>query len=123
MAKKKILIVDDEKDFCETVKLNLERNGEFQVQTESVAGHALETAKYFMPDLVFLDIVMPDLDGISVYNQFQEDEELRSIPVVFLTAIMSQDEVTHCRGLASEHIVLAKPVKTVELIECIKNNT
>jgi CheY-like chemotaxis protein len=123
MAKKKILIVDDEKDFCETVKLNLEKNGEFEVKTESIAGHAVETAKYFMPDLIFLDLVMPDLDGMSVYNQLQEDGELRDIPIVFLTAIISQEEVAHCKGLASEHIVLAKPVKTIELIECIKNNT
>jgi CheY-like chemotaxis protein len=123
MEKKRILLIDDERDFCETVKLNLERNGEYEVKTESIAGHALETAKYFVPDLIFLDLVMPDLDGMSVFNQLQEDEELKHTPVVFLTAIISQEEVDHCKGLASEHIVLAKPVKTMELIECIKNNT
>ena len=58
MAKKRILLIDDERDFCETVKLNLERSGEYEVRTESVAGHAFETAKYFMPDLIFLDLVM-----------------------------------------------------------------
>ena len=123
MAKKKILIIDDEKDFCAMVKLNLERNDEYEVRVESVPGYALETAKYFKPDLIFLDLVMPDLDGLSVFNQLQEDRELQHIPVVFLTAIMSKEEVEHCKGIASEQIVLAKPIKLADLVECIKNNT
>ncbi|MDD4908278.1 MAG: response regulator [Candidatus Omnitrophica bacterium] len=123
MDKKKILIVDDEKDFGQMVKLNLEKGGEYDVRVESVPGYAIETAKYFKPDLIFLDIVMPDLDGMSVFNQLQDEDDLRGIPVVFLTAIMSQEEVARCKGVASEHIVLAKPIKLDKLIECIKNNT
>jgi len=63
MDKKKILLVDDEEDFCFFVKLNLERTGKYQVFTATNGMEGIRLAKQLKPDLIFLDIVMPKMGG------------------------------------------------------------
>jgi len=83
MDKKRILIVDDEKDFTQMVKLNLEETGKYIVRTENIGRQALAAAREFKPHIILLDIVMPDTDGGEIAHNISLDEELSRIPVVF----------------------------------------
>ena len=122
-ARKKILVVDDERDFTSMIKLNLEARGGYDVRAENKGANAVAAAKKFKPDLIFLDIIMPDLDGGAVLFQLKSDIMTRDIPVVFLTAIMTESEVVSSDSIVSGYPFLAKPVSVKKLIECIKKYT
>ena len=120
--KKKILVIDDEKNFTDMVKLNLDLTDEYDVKTENKSLNALAAAKEFDPDLIFLDIIMPDMDGGEVLAQLKEDVYTRDIPVVFLTAIVAADEANTIGGIISGYPALSKPVSVTKLIDAIKRN-
>lgn len=82
----KILIVDDEADFIELVKFRLARLGcEFLVANDGV--HALSEARLGKPDLILLDILLPDLDGLSVCEILQRQPITKKIPIIFMSAL------------------------------------
>ena len=122
MKRKKILIVDDEKDFTDMIKLNLEATGLFEVRAQNKGSMAVETVKEFKPDLILLDIIMPDSDGGDICFQLRADEKTRYIPVVFLTAVVTDREVNQYDSFIGGHPFIAKPVTVAKLIECIKKN-
>ena len=102
------------------VKLNLERTGEYQVMHETKGRNAVETARAFMPDMIFLDVVMPEIDGGDVLAKLKDNAALKDIPVVFLTAIITDKEASAGDGIVAGRPFLAKPVTTAKLIDCIK---
>ncbi len=120
MEKKKILVVDDEESFAQMVKLNLEETGKYEVMVETKGKEAILTAKRFKPDLIFLDIVMPDVDGGEIVQKMKSDEDLKDTPVVFLTALVTEKEVKSQEGVIAGRPFLAKPVTTQQLIEYIE---
>lgn len=122
MEKKKILLVDDEEAFGRMVKLNLEKTGEYEVKIETKGAQALDSVKEFRPDLILLDIVMPDVDGAEIARQIESEEALKNIPLVFLTAIAKEDEVVSEGGIIGGYPFIAKPVTTEKLIDSIKRN-
>jgi DNA-binding response OmpR family regulator len=123
MQKRRILIVDDEPKFTRMVKLNLERTGEFEVRTENRATAALAAAREFKPDLIILDVIMPNMDGGDVANQIKRDKELSHTPIIFLTAAVTPEE-SGSRGLPSGGaLFLGKPVSVDMLIRCINEHT
>ena len=84
----RILIVDDEGDFVELVKFRLANLGcEFLVAGDGV--HALSQAREFKPDLILLDILLPDLDGLSVCEILRRQPGTKKIPIVFMSALTS----------------------------------
>ena len=122
MEKKKILLVDDNPDITRTISLILEATGKYVIKEENMGQRALETARDFKPDLIFLDFMMPDIDGNEVAAQLEEDDELKHIKIVFLTAIVTKGEVeSGSVDNISGYTVLAKPVKTNELVSCIED--
>jgi CheY-like chemotaxis protein len=121
MAKKRILIVDDESGFTHLLKLTLEKAGEYTVLEENDGTHAREAARNFLPDLIFLDIVMPKIDGGDVASQIKSDPVLKNTRIVFLTAIVSKKEEGSI-GLIGGFPFLAKPVTLESLIKCIEDN-
>jgi two-component system phosphate regulon response regulator PhoB len=82
---KKILIVDDEPDVADLVSYHLKAKG-FQVLTETNPTVSIATARSFLPDLVILDIMMPDLNGMQVCRILRADPRLAHVPIIFLTA-------------------------------------
>src|SRR5687768_9940814 len=92
MVKKKILVVDDEASITRLLKLNLEK-GAYVVRTENEGTKALAAAKDFKPDLILLDVMMPDIDGGDVAAIIQADPLLCAVPIVFLTAAVKKEEV------------------------------
>jgi len=121
-AKKKILIVDDEVDFTNLVKMGFEETGEYEVKTENRGSQALAAARQFMPDIVILDVMMPDADGGSIAKQFEADFQLNTIPIVFLTAIVTEGEITSGKSSIGNHPVIAKPITMKNLIKQIEKN-
>jgi CheY-like chemotaxis protein len=116
-----ILIIDDNHDFTPAAKLALEKTGSYFVCEENDATKAHQTAQNSKPDLILLDIAMPQTDGGEVAARIQTDPALRRIPVVFLTALVTKAETKS--GLRIEgHPFLAKPISFPELIEGIEEN-
>ena len=119
MARHKILMVDDEEGFSTLVQLNLEETGNYEVHIESDALKAVEVVEYYRPDLILLDVIMPKKSGREIARELQENDRTKAIPIVFLTATVSRDEVIDHGGLIGGHPVLAKPAELNELIECL----
>ncbi len=117
---KKILLIDDEEDFCHFVKLNLEDTGKFEVSTATNGSEGLELAKEKRPDLILLDLLMPIMDGSEVAEHLLKDEATKNIPIVFVTALTRKKEVDSHYGTIGGRTFLAKPVTPEELIKCIE---
>jgi len=122
MTKQRILLIDDEKSFTQMLKLNLEMSGFYEVREENRGVYALAAAREFEPDLIFLDIMMPDIDGDEVAAQLKADPQLRECSIVFLTAVASKQEVENHNGFIGGHSFLAKPASTGEVIQCIRKH-
>ena len=123
VKKKKILIVDDEESFTHVVKLNLEATGSYEVCVENNSLAAIDTARKFRPDFIFLDIIMTGKEGSEIANELVGDSVLQSTPYAFLTATVTPEEVNTFRGTIGGHSFLAKPVDTQQMIQCIENRT
>jgi CheY-like chemotaxis protein len=119
--KKKILVIDDEEDFCFFVKLNLEKTGKFDVLTATNGTMGIMMASEKHPDLILLDIIMPEISGGQIAEQLLEDPKTRDIPVLFVTAIASRREVQSHEGIIGGRQFIAKPVTPQEIL--IKVNT
>jgi DNA-binding response OmpR family regulator len=112
---KKILIVDDEERMLRFIRLNLEHDG-FQV-IEAVKGHeALDKMRTGMPDLILLDIMLPDLDGFEVLKMVRE---ISSIPIIMLTAKGEEDDRVKGLELGADDYV-TKPFSPRELVSRVK---
>jgi CheY-like chemotaxis protein len=118
MKPKHILIVDDEASFTRLLKVNLEARTGHTVTTVNRAHEALAAARRQKPDLIFLDVIMPALDGGELAAQLQADPGLRGVPIVFLTATVSHHEAA--KGVTNSGFgLLAKPVTLAELLACV----
>lgn len=120
-ALKKILMVDDEEDFCFFVKNHLERTGRFEVRTVSHGRAALKESRSFQPDLILLDIIMPDISGDEVAESLLEDPDTREIPFVFLSALASQlqeRDDSPVKKIGGRHFI-GKPISKGRLLEAI----
>jgi len=118
--KKRILVVDDEVALTRIIKLNLERAGNYEVRTENMGSMAIPAAKEFKPDLIFLDVMMPDMGGEDVVALLKEDPVLSNIALIFLTAIVTKEETQSIETDIGGNLFLAKPVNTKDLIATIE---
>ena len=119
--KRRILIVDSDPNTTHLVKVLLERTGRYLVLEENDATEAHQSARNFRPDLILLDIVMPETDGGEIAAQVEADPELHNTPIVFLTALVTRAEAKS--GLSIQgHSFLAKPVSIPELINAIEQH-
>jgi two-component system response regulator VicR len=85
MAEKVVVCIEDEPEMIELVKLILERKG-FNIVGAVGGQEGLDTVRELKPDLVLLDLMMPDMDGWEVYQKMKADDELKNIPVIVVTA-------------------------------------
>lgn len=115
MSKYKILVVDDEKRMVRFIQLNLEQDG-FQVITAYNGNEALEQVRTQLPDLVLLDIMMPDIDGFEVLKKIRE---VNDVPVIMLTAKGEEDDRVKGLELGADDYI-TKPFSPRELVSRIK---
>lgn len=114
----KILLVDDEKDILELIKYNLERE-EFEVQTAANGKEAIEIAKKFRPDLILLDVMMPEMDGIETCTILRGMPEMKSTLIAFLTA--RGEDYSQIAGFDSgADDYITKPIKPRVLVSRVK---
>lgn len=118
MEKKKILLVDDNVDFTTLLKAQLENTGRYEVRVENQASRGFPAAKDFAPDLILLDVDMPEMDGTEVAEQIMEDPEIK-VPIVFLTSIINEKEVESHRGLIGGRRFLSKGSSAQSIIESV----
>jgi len=120
-VKRKVLLVDDEVAFTRMTKINLDRSGNYETHIVNDSTQAVAAVKKNKPDIIFLDVMMPGLDGGEVASLLREDPELSNIPIVFLTAIVSKEEIAQDGGSQiGGNEFLAKPIKIHEMIETIE---
>ncbi len=112
---KKILVVDDEKDVLFMLEKRLTAEG-YSVITTTNGTNAIALAKSQHPDIIILDIVMPGMDGGEVAAKLREHPLTRSIPVIFLTVLLSKEEEHQENHMIGSNITLAKPFDTEELL-------
>ncbi len=118
MAKKTILVVDDEKDLLDLIEYNLKKEG-FNVLKAENGEEGIAIAKESKPDLVLLDIMMPKMDGLETVEIMRKDDDLKRMPIIFLTA--RSDEKTEVEGLnKGGDDYITKPISTTKLISRIK---
>jgi DNA-binding response OmpR family regulator len=115
---KKIVLIEDDVDLFALLKYNLEKEG-FSVTGSQTGKGAMELCRRARPDLVLLDIMLPDSDGLDICKSLRNDPELMAVPIIFLTARASEtDRIVGLELGANDYIV--KPFFIRELIARIK---
>src|ERR1700746_1597099 len=115
---KKIVLIEDDSDLFSLLKYNLEKEG-FAMSGLQTGKGALELCRQFRPDLVLLDIMLPDSDGLDICKSIRRDPDLSAVPIIFLTARASEtDRIVGLELGANDYVV--KPFFIRELIARIK---
>jgi CheY-like chemotaxis protein len=109
MSAVRILYVDDEPDIREVVKISLSLDPEFCVRSCSCGHDAIATAAEWSPDLVLLDVMMPEMDGPATLACLRKNPKTSGIPVIFMTARAQQRELQHFHALGADGVIL-KPL-------------
>ncbi len=115
MDKKKILIVDDETDVLSVLEKTLSTEG-YSIITADNGNDAIMSAKSNHPDLIILDILMPDIDGAEVAARLKENPETKDIPVMFQTCLVSKDGDNEASRVIAGHVFVAKPYSMAALL-------
>ena len=115
-----ILVVDDSKPVSEYVQVVLEERG-YKTITANNGSQAMVMAVEYRPDLILLDIMMPDVDGYTICSQLKADRKTRDIPVIFLSALNSQfDKIKAFKCGAVDFVT--KPIQVEELTARVKSH-
>jgi two-component system alkaline phosphatase synthesis response regulator PhoP len=121
--KKRILVVDDEPDFCSIVQGQLEKEG-FEVELAYNGIEGMEKVQANPPDAIVLDVMMPEKDGYEMCRELKSDENLCDIPVLLLTAVASHVTSTrysHADGMSTEaDDYIAKPASAEQILQSLK---
>lgn len=117
--KNRILAVDDEEDIVELVRYNLEREG-YETLSAFSGKEALEIISKKRPDLIVLDLMLPDLDGLEITRRLKRDEELKDIPIVMLTAKGEEADVVVGLELGADDYIV-KPFSPRILVARVKS--
>ena len=119
--KLRILIVDDNPRFSHSARLILQESGQYVVCEENDAASAVETARSFRPDLILLDLIMPQLDGAQVATQLESDWALHGVPIVFVTGLVTPSEARNGQRIDG-HRVVSKPVSGSHLLRVVEES-
>ena len=107
---KKILIIDDEEDFCYFVKANLQLISNYEILVANRGKKGIRLVRKEKPDLVLLDVMMPGMDGFEVLKRLKKSEETQYIPIIMLTAKNEDESKIKAAGLYCEDYIV-KPVE------------
>ena len=115
---KKIVLAEDEPQIARLIKFKLEKEG-FEIEWKDNGEDAFNAIKEIKPDLALLDVMMPVMDGYQVLKKVKEDDNLKHIPVIMLTAKGQERDVVKGFDLGSEDYIV-KPFRPAELVARIK---
>ena len=118
MPRRVVVCIEDEQDVTELIRIIVQRQG-FEFKAESTGEKGLQTVQQTKPDLVLLDLMMPGLDGWTVYDRLKADPETAHIPIIVVTARAYYDpRVAQMRTANADNLV-TKPFGPAQLIETI----
>jgi two-component system, OmpR family, response regulator VicR len=117
---KRILCIEDEAEMIDLMQLILSRKG-YQVSGAAGGQEGLEKVRTEMPDLVLLDLMMPDMGGWEVYQQMKSDEKMKDIPVIIVTAKAQSIDKVLGLYIAKVDDYIAKPFSPSELIDSVEH--
>lgn len=115
-GKKKLLIVDDEQDLVELMADAFDRDGRFEIRTANNGFDAGMQVKEFRPDIVVLDVMLPDINGKEVCQRVRSDSTLDSVKIICISGMIEQDKVGDLRAAGADDF-MQKPFTVERLIE------
>lgn len=108
-----ILVIDDEPDNFDVVETLLDSEN-YQMYYAPSGQQALDRLKSFQPDVILLDVMMPDLDGLEVCRRMKADPQWQAVPIIMVTALTDKEDLARCLGAGADDFI-SKPVNGVEL--------
>ncbi|MDD5135692.1 MAG: response regulator, partial [Phycisphaerae bacterium] len=118
MSTKKILVVEDDEDIMELISFNLKKEG-YSVVKALTGEEALKQAQSASPDIVLLDVMLPEIDGLEVCRNLKSDAKTKNIPVIMVTAKGEESDVVAGLELGAEDYVV-KPFRPKELVARVR---
>lgn len=116
---RQVVYIEDESEMIDLVKLILERKG-FEIIGANGGREGIEEVRQRLPDLVLLDLMMPDMDGWDVYQQMKADEQTRKIPVIVITAKAQSIDKVLGLHIAKVDDYISKPFTPQELLDSVQ---
>ena len=120
MNSKKILIVDDEAEICELIQMTLEMNGFSQIRIVKDGKSAINAAEFWLPDIILLDLMLPEIDGLSVCKILKNNPMTANIPIIIITAKSTPTDIVVGLELGANDYV-TKPFNNQVLLARIRN--
>ncbi|WP_017653339.1 response regulator [Fortiea contorta] len=118
MSTKRVLIIDDEETIQTVVQFGIKMTADWEVFTASSGVEGIQTAQIEQPDVILLDVMMPDMDGITTFKELQSYPETEQIPVILLTAKAQTAEKRQFNDLGVSGVI-TKPFNSLDLPEQI----
>ncbi len=115
----RVFVVDDQPNLSALMQIYLERTGRYQVTVENRSGQALAVARKLQPEMIILDVDMPGKDGGEVANEMKADPQLRNVPILFCTSLISQSVAGKGSVVTGGKRFLAKPIDATVLIDTV----
>jgi CheY-like chemotaxis protein len=118
---KNILAIDDQINICQIIKHGLETTGKYRVFTATRGRDGIRLAQHIKPDIILLDIDMPEMNGGETAEYLRNYKSTQNIPIIFLTAIVKANEINKINESIEDYVFLAKPVSIKQLIDTIES--
>ncbi|HIN95102.1 MAG TPA: response regulator, partial [Planctomycetes bacterium] len=115
-GKRKILVVDDDEELVELLVDVFERDGRFETRTANNGFGAGMLVKEFRPDLVVLDVMLPDINGKEVCQRVRSDKSLESVKIICISGMVEQDKIADLRAVGADDF-MHKPFTVDKLLE------
>ena len=119
-GRKRILVVDDKASDTQLLKRYLEGTNDYLVREENDEELAVGAAEEFQPHLILLDVLMPGMDGGELAGYFRASPKFKAVPIVFLTSVVTKEQMTMCGGRIGKYLFLAKPIILTEVAACVE---
>jgi CheY-like chemotaxis protein len=119
MSKRRVLIVDDDKNLSRLSGMILENSGKYEVMIVNQSARALAAAIQFQAEVMLLDVDMPGLSGGDLAREAAMDSRLRDVPILFLTGLVRRDETLDGSIESGGRQFLAKPVDPAQLLAAV----
>jgi len=119
MPPKRLLVIDDEEDIRDVAGVTLEFTRGWTIETADCGAAGVTRAAEFHPDVILLDVMMPDMDGPATFRALQSCQETQSIPVIFLTAKVQPADLRKFTQLGVRGVI-AKPFDPLKLADQVE---
>ncbi len=118
MKSRRVLIIDDEESIQKVVKFGLQMAANWEVLSANSGKDGILSAKTHQPDVILLDVMMPEMDGLATFRELQHQAQIQTIPVIFLTAKAQASEKRQFSNIGVNGVI-TKPFNSLDLAEQI----